>query len=79
MNMRRVKCDHLPTPKTPQDTNSAGGLGRGRGTPLDRRIFIDELVDITDSSTRSRQQETPIRRILANPRVPASGSTVENT
>ena len=77
--MRRVKRDHLSTPKTPQNTNSAGGLGCGRGPPLGRRTFIDDLVDRTDSSTRARHQETPIRRNPVDPRAPASGSTVENT
>ena len=79
MNTRRVKCDQLPTPKTPQNTNSAGGSGRGRGLPLGRRVFIDDLVDRTNSSTRARLQETPIRRNPADPGAPASGSTVENT
>ena len=78
MNTRRVKRDQFPTPKTPQDTNSAGGLGRSRGPPLGRRTFIDDLVDRTDSSTRARLQETPIRRNPADPEVPASGSMVEN-
>ena len=76
--MRRVKRDQLPTPKTPQNTNSAGGLGRGRGPPLGRRKFIDDLVDRTDSSTIARLQETPIRRNPTDPEAPASGSTVEN-
>ena len=76
--MRRVKRDQLPTPKTPQNTNSAGGSGRGRGAPLGRRKFIDDLVDRTDSSTRARLQENPIRRNPADPEAPSSGSTVEN-
>ena len=79
MNTRRVKCDQLPTPKTPQNTNSAGGLGHGQGPQLGRRTFIDDLVDRTDSSTRAHHQETPIRRDPADPRAPASGSTVEDT
>ena len=79
MNTRRVKRDHLSTPKTPQNTNSAGGLVRGRGTQLGIRTFIDDLVDRNDSSTRAFHQETPIKRSHANPGVPASGSTVENT
>ena len=79
MNTRRVKHDHLSTPKTPQNTNSAGGLGRGRGPQLGRRTFIDDLVDRTDSSTRACHQETPIRRNPVDPGAPASGSTVENT
>ena len=79
MNTRRVKCDQLPTPKTPQNNNSAGGSGRGRGLPLGRRTFIDDIVDRTDSSTRARHQETPIRRNPSDPGAPASGSTVENT
>ena len=78
MNTRRVKRDQLPTPKTPQNTNSTGGSGRGRGLPLGRRMFIDDLVDRTDSSSRARLQETPIRRNPADLEVPASGSTVEN-
>ena len=79
MNTRRVKRDRLTTPKTPQNTNSVGGLGHGRGLQLGRRTFIDDLVDRTDSSTRAFYQETPIKRIHANPGVPASRSTVENT
>ena len=79
MNTRRVKRDQFPTPKIPQDTNSAGGLGRDRGTPLGRRTFIDDLVDRTDSSTRARQQETPIRRNPVDPGASTSGSMVENT
>ena len=79
MNTRRVKRDHLLTPKTPQNTNSAGGLGRSRGPKLGRRTFIDDLVDKTDSSTRACHQETPIRRSPANPGLSVSGSTVENT
>ena len=79
MNTRRVKRNQFPTPKTPQDTNSAGGLGRGRGVPLGRRTFIDDLVDRADSSTGARLQETPIRRNPADPGALASGSTVENT
>ena len=79
MNTRRVKRDHLPTPKTPQDTNSAGGLGHDPGTPLGRRTFIDNLVDRTDSSTRAHQQETPIRRNPIDPGALALGSTVEIT
>ena len=78
MNTRRVKHDHLPTPKTPQNTNSAGGRGRGRGPQLGRRTFINDLVNRIDSSTRARYQETLIRRIPTNPGVPVSGSTVEN-
>ena len=78
MNTRRVKRDQFPTPNTPRDTNGAGGSGRGRGAPLGRRTFIEDLVDKTDSSTRARLQETPIRRNPADPEVPASGSTVEN-
>ena len=79
MITRRVNPDHLSTPKTPQNTNSAGGLGRGRGPQLGRRTFIDDLVDRTDSSTRARHQETPIRRDPADPGAPALGSTVDNT
>ena len=79
MNTRRVKRDHLSTPKTPQNSNSAGGLGRGRGPQLGRRKFIDDLVDRNDSSTRPRHQETPIRRNPADLGALASGCTVENT
>ena len=79
MNTRRVKRDQFPTPTTPQATNSAGGSGRGRGVPLGRRTFIDDLVDRTDSSTGARLQETPNRRNPADPGVLASGSTVEKT
>ena len=79
MNRRRVKRDHLPTPKTPQNTNSIDGRGRGRGPQLGRRTFIDNPVDRTDSSTRARYQEAHVRRIPADPGVPTSRSTVENT
>ena len=75
MNTRRVKRDHLLTPKTPQNTNSAGG----QGPQLGRRTFIDDLVDKTDSSTNDCHQEMPIRRSPADPGVPTSSSTVENT
>ena len=79
MNTRMVKHDHLPNPKTPQNTNNASGRGHGRGPQLGRRTFIDDLVDRTDSSTRARQQATPIRRNPADPGALASGSMVENT
>ena len=76
MNTRR---DHLINPRTPQNTNVAGGRGRGQGLELGRRTFIDDLVDRTNSSTGAHYQETPIRRSPSNPGVAASGSTVENT
>ena len=79
MNTRRVKRDHLSTPKTPPNTNSAGGRGHGRGPQLGRRTFIDDLVDKTDSSTRACHQETPIKRSPVDPGAPASWSIVENT
>ena len=79
MNTRRVKCDHLSTPKTPQNTNSAGGRGCGRGPQLGRGRFIDDLVDRTNSSTRACYQDIPIRSSPVDPGVPASGSIVENT
>ena len=78
-NTRRVQRDNIINPRTPQNTNTAGGRGRGRGTELGRRTFIDNLVDRTNSYTRDRYQETPIRRTPTNPGVPASGSIVENT
>ena len=46
---------------------------------MGRRTFIGDLVDRTDSSTRARHQETPIRRNPADTGAPASGSMVENT
>ena len=46
---------------------------------MGRRTFIENLVDRTDSSTRARHQETPIRRNPTDPGAPVSGSTVENT
>ena len=79
MNTRRVKRDHITNLKTPQNTNSVGGRGHGRGPELGRRKFIDDLIDRTNSSTRARYQETPIKKIPSNPRVATSGSTVENT
>ena len=45
---------------------------------MGRRTFIDDMVDRTNSSTRARHQETPIRRIPITPGVAASISTVEN-
>ena len=79
MNTRRVQRDHLINLRTPQNTNVVGGRGRGRNPTLGRRTFIDDLVDRTNSSTRARYQETPIRRIPITPRVAASISTVEKT
>ena len=67
MNTRRVQHDHLINPKTPQNTNTAGGRGHERGPELGRRTFIENLVDRTNSSTMACYQETPIRRSLANP------------
>ena len=46
---------------------------------MGRRTFIDDLVDRTNSSTKARYQETPIKRSPANPGVAVSGSTMENT
>ena len=51
MNTRWVKHDHLSTPKTPQNNNSAGGRGHGRGPQLGKRTFIDDLVEKNESST----------------------------
>ena len=79
MNTRRVKHDDLTNPKTPQNTNAAGGRGCGRSLGLGRRTFIDDLVDRTNSSTEAHYQETPIRRSPANPGVSASSSTMDNT
>ena len=69
MNTIRVKHDHLSTPKTPQNTNSAASRGHGRGPELGRRTFIDDLVDRTNYSTKDRYQETPIRRSPSIPGV----------
>ena len=79
MNTRRVQCDHLINPRTPQNTNVAGVRGRGRNTALGRRTFIDDLVDRTNSSTGALHQETPIRRSPVTPGLAASVSIVENT
>ena len=79
MNMRRVQRDIPINPRTPQNTNIAGGRGRGRNPTLGRRTFIDDLVGRTNSSTRDCYQETPIRRILLTPGVATLVSTVENT
>ena len=79
MNTRRVQHDHLIYPRTPQNTNVAGGRGYGRGPKLGIRTFIDDLVDRMNSSTRARYQETPIRRSLVTLGVAASVSIVENT
>ena len=79
MNIRRVQHDHRINPRTPQNSNIAGGRGRGRNPALGRRKFIDDLVDRTNSSTGARYQETHIRRIPITIGVVASVSTVENT
>ena len=46
---------------------------------MGRRTFIDDLVEKSNSPTRDCHQETPIRRILVDLGVLASGSLVENT
>ena len=79
MNTRRVQRDHLINTRTPQNTNVAGGQGRGKNPTLGRRTFIDDLVDRTNSSTRDHYQETPIRRIPVTLGVAVSVSIVENT
>ena len=66
-------------PRTPHNTNVAGGRGHGWNPTLGRRTFIDDLVDRTNSSAGARYQETPIIRIPVTPRVAASVSTMENT
>ena len=76
--MRRVQCDIPINPRTPQNTNSAGGQGHGRNPALGRRTFIDDLVDRTNSSIGAQHQETPIRRIPVTPGVAVSISIVEN-
>ena len=58
MNTRRVQHDIPINPRTPQNTDIAGGRGRGRNPTLGRRTFIDDLVDRTNSSTGARHQET---------------------
>ena len=45
---------------------------------MGRRTFIDDLVDRTNSSTRARHQETPIRRSPVTPGVAELVSIVEN-
>ena len=76
--MRRVQRDIPINPRTPQNTNIAGGRGRGRNPSLGRRTFIDDLVDRTNFSTGPCHQETPIRRSPVTPGVAASVSIVEN-
>ena len=68
----------LQPPKTPQNTNIAGGRGRGRNPSLGRKTFIDDLVARTNSSTRVCHQGSSARRSPIIPRVEASVSTVEN-
>ena len=51
MNTRRVHRDIPKTPRTPQNTNIAGGRGHGQNPGLGRRKFIDDLVSRTNSST----------------------------
>ena len=79
MNTRRVQRDIPINPRTPHNTNIAGGRGHGQNPSLGRRTFINDLVDRTNSSTGTRHQESPIRRSLVTPGVAASVSIVENT
>ena len=51
MNMRRAQRD---IPRTPQNTNLAGGKGRGYIPGLGRKTFIDDLVSKDNSSTGAR-------------------------
>ena len=76
MNTMRI---HRDIPRSHQNTKFIGGRGHGRNPALGRRIFINDLVDRTNSSTGDRHQETPIRRSSVTPGVLASVSTVENT
>ena len=54
MNTRMVRRDIPINRRTPQNTNIAGGQGRGRNPTLGRRTFVDDLVDNTNSSTGAR-------------------------
>ena len=48
MNTRRTQRD---IPKTPQNTNLAGGKGRGCSLGFGINTFVDELVFRVNSST----------------------------
>ena len=74
MNTRRVQRDIPTTPRTPQNTNIAGGRGRGQNLALGRRTFIDDLVARTNSSTGACHQGSSVRRSPITPRVEASVS-----
>ena len=77
MNTRRTQQD---IPRTPKNTNLAGGRGCGSIPALGRRTFIDELVTRSNSSIGSSDQElSSVRRIPISPRVEASVSKVEKT
>ena len=79
MNTRRVLRDIPINPRTPQNTNIAGGQGRGKNPTLGRSTFIADLVDKTNYSTGVRHKETPIIRIPVTHGVATPVSTVENT
>ena len=53
MNTRRTQWDN---PRTPQNTNLAGGRGHGYSPWLGRKTFIDELISMVNSYTRARNQ-----------------------
>ena len=77
MNMRRNQQD---IPRSPQNTNLAGGRGHGCRPRLGRRTFIDYLVSMDHSSTGARNQgPSSIRRSHVSPRMEASLSMVEKT
>ena len=80
MNTRIVQHDIPRLPRTPHNTNFAGGRGDGSSPTLGTRTLIDDLVSRDNSSMEAcHQGPSSIRRIPVTPRLEASVSTVEKT
>ena len=77
MNKRRTQRD---IPRTLQNTNLAGGRGRGCSPCLGIKTFNDELVSMVNYSIGAQNQgPSSMRRSPVSPRLEASLSTVERT
>ena len=75
--MRRTQRD---IPRTPQNTNLAGGIGCGCSPGLWRKTFGDKLVSMVKLSTRARNQgPSSVRRKHVSPRLETLVSTMERT